>query len=120
MAQAQRRDKGSLLQRVYAKIEREFGTEKTFTHWDFEELLGSDKSRDRNRIWTRLKFFQQHDVLEQVGRSVPTSTRRKHSIYKVIRFPLSVVKQTDKQPAFGKIPDTSLDDIFFNLGRKKT
>lgn len=118
MSQAQRRDKGSLLQMVYAKIEKEFGLEKQFSHWDFEECLGADKSKDRNRISVRLKFFCQHGVLLQKGEGAQ-GKRKKHSIYQVVSFPLSVVKQVDKQAAFGQVQDTSLDNIFFNLGRKK-
>ena len=119
MAQVQRRDKGSLLQMVYAKIEKEFGLDKAFSHWDFEDCIGADKSKDRNRISVRLVFLMQHGVLERVHVNTPTTKKRKYGVYKVVSFPLSVIKAVEKQDSFGLVPNTDLDNIFFNLGKKR-
>lgn len=119
MAQAQRRDKGALLQLVYAKIEKEFGLDKAFSHWDFEDYLGADKSRDRNRISVRLVYLMQHGILERVHVNTPTAKKRKYGVYKVVSFPLSVIKAEEKQDSFGLVPNTDLDNIFFNLGKKR-
>lgn len=119
MAQAQRRDKGALLQLVYAKIEKEFGLDKTFSHWDFEDYLGADKSKDRNRISVRLVYLMQHGILEMVHVNTPTAKKRKYGVYKVVSFPLSVIKAEKKQDRFGLVPNTDLDNIFFNLGKKR-
>ena len=117
MAQTQRRDKGALLQLVYAKIEKEFGLDKTFSHWDFEDCTGADKSKDRNRISVRLVYLMQHGILERVN--TPTAKKREYGVYKVVSFPLSVIKAEEKQDRFGLIPNTNLDNIFFNLGKKR-
>lgn len=119
MAQAQRRDKGALLQLVYAKIEKEFGLDKAFSHWDFEDCIGADKSKDRNRISVRLAYLMQHGILERVHVNTPTAKKRKYGVYKVVSFPLSVIKAEEKQDSFGLVPNTDLDNIFFNLGKKR-
>ena len=119
MAQTQRRDKGALLQLVYAKIEKEFGLDKAFSHWDFEDCVGADKSRDRNRISVRLVYLMQHGILERVHVNTPTAKKCKYGVYKVVSFPLSVIKADEKQDSFGLVPNTDLDNIFFNLGKKK-
>ena len=119
MAQAQRRDKGALLQLVYAKIEKEFGLDKAFSHWDFEDCVGADKSRDRNRISVRLVYLMQHGILEMVHVNTPTAKKRKYGVYKVVSFPLSVIKAEEKQDSFGLVLNTDLDNIFFNLGKKR-
>lgn len=118
MAQTQRRDKGSLLQLVYAKIEKEFKTDKTFSHWDFEDCLGADKTRDRNRISVRFRFLCKVETLECVGESTPKGTSRKHGVYRAIELPLKARKEKQKRP-FGLVPNTDLDNIFFNLGKKE-
>lgn len=119
MAQTQRRDKGALLQLVYAKIEKEFGLDKAFSHWDFEDCVGADKSRDRNRISVRLVYLMQHGILERVHVNTPTAKKHKYGVYKVVSFPLSVIKAEEKQDSFGLVPNTDLDNIFFNLGKKR-
>lgn len=119
MAQAQRRDKGALLQLVYAKIEKEFGLDKTFSHWDFEDCTGADKSKDRNRISVRLAYLMHHGILESVHVNTPTAKKRKYGVYRVVSFPLSVIKAEEKQDSFGLVPNTDLDNVFFNLGKKR-
>ena len=121
MSQAQRRDKGALLQLVYAKIEKEFGLDKAFSHWDFEDCLGADKTRDRNRISVRLVYLMQHGILERVQVNTPTAKKRKYGVYKVVSFPLSVIKakKEEYRAPFGLVPNTDLDNIFFNLGKKR-
>ena len=111
--------RGGLLSHVYKKIESVFGTENPFTHHDFEEFLGKDKSKDRNRISVRLVFLWKHGALKKVDEKTPTAKSRRHGVYQAVRFPLCVLKQAESQDAFGKIKNIETDSVFLNLGKKK-
>lgn len=117
---ANSKPRGGLMSKVYAKIEKEFGLAKSFTHWDFEEFLGEDKAKERNRISARFAFLHKHCAFERVGE---ISTHRKcstHGVYKAVRFPIGTANQADNQGAYGKLDGVGLDTLFFNLGRKKS
>lgn len=118
MAQAQRRDKGALLQLVYAKIEKEFKTDKTFSHWDFEDCLGADKTRDRNRISVRFRFLWKVGTLKCVRETARSGDQRKYGVYQAVELPIKAKKEEYRAP-FGLVPNTDLDNIFFNLGKKR-
>lgn len=111
--------RGGLLSHVYAKIEAEFGLEKEFTHHDFDEFLGKDKSKDRNRIGVRLIFLWKMGVLEKTGEKTTPPSGKKHGVYRAVRFPLSAVGATEYEgQGLNNRPKLDLDSLFFNLGRK--
>lgn len=117
---ANSKPRGELMSKVYVKIERVFGLDKSFTHWDFEELLGEDKVKERSRISARFAFLQKHGVFKKVGEVSTHRKCSKHGVYKALRFPIGTVNQADAQGAYGKLEDAGLDTLFFNLGRKKS
>jgi hypothetical protein len=112
---------GGLLQQVRAKIEREYGFEKSFTHWDFDELLGEDKAADRNRISVMLCSLKNNDILK-VDKVLRAANGGKYNAYKALCFPLSLLTGERKglyKTAEDKMPQREIDNIFFNLGGRK-
>ena len=100
---------------VGQKIEKVFGTTKEFTHWDFEELLPSNnKAKERARIPTMLKGWTMNGCIKKVGVD-DSRAGRARTIYVGQRFPLNF----SRKPDGGNTPATTIDSIFFNLGRRK-
>jgi hypothetical protein len=113
--------RSGLLANVYAKIEQDFGLDKTFTHWDFDEFLGKDKTQDRNRIAVRFSVLLKRGVFKKVG-DIPSPTNKGNvcRVYKALVFPISVACATAlaEEPGLDSRPKLDLDSLFFNLGRK--
>jgi hypothetical protein len=111
--------RGGILPKVYAKIETEYGLDKEFTHWDFEEFLGKDKSKDRNRIAVRLVFLHKRGILKKVGSRCAKRTGKNYGVYQARIFPISAssASQVEEQ-GLNSSPKIDLDSLFFNLGRK--
>lgn len=110
--------KVSLLSKIYVDIEKRFGLTEEFTHWDFEHLLGKDKSKERNKIAGRFLYLAKMGILYKIGEE-KKENRKKYGIYKATTFPISVVN--GKEPyilAQHLQPKIDLDLIAFNLGRK--
>ena len=111
--------RGGILSKVYAKIESDYGLDKEFTHWDFEEFLGKDISKDRNRIAVRLVFLLKMGILKKVGERCAKRTGKNYGVYQARIFPLSVSSTSKlEEQGLNSRPKLDLDSLFFNLGRK--
>lgn len=110
-----------LLQKVRAKIEEEFGLRRQFSHLDFEELLGEDKAKDRNRIGVLFCGLKRGGAIKIVSTTRGVLGTKRCRMYKVVKLPLGGYVRRGEEKVSAKpdkpLKSASLDTIMFNLGR---
>lgn len=110
--------RSGLMAKVYAKIAAEFGLEKPFSHWDFNELLGDNPTYQRGRIGGRFLYMYKMGALEKVREVAAGGGRGKHSYYRALAFPLRALNAQEVEGrGLTNQSKLDLDALFFNLGK---